>query len=689
MAAYASKLIQSNTEDSDQRSSGWVIAIVRYLEPSTMADSNGFPSKVLVIQNDATSVSVSNPKSNFGKTCSINLKCTDVWYPSSVSPGDWVFVWMHKTQKELDRVTANVNKIQNGGSVGNALCDQNSGLKFAGRIINISHNDSVSTSGVRAINQTIQAQAFLEFATSVYYTARATSFLKDVANPTATLVEGIQDKGLDDVLGRLARKYREVYVKEDGIPTPDEIIALYFIIIMGIDRDKFNETIGANGIFNNGIHVPDSVARIFNKPKAKKLWQIMNVYLGIQKHSDQTPWYKGFSPSVQETEEEVFKRTPVRCKGFVPYQPSLWENINVWTILNNYLNPVCNEMYTALRINEQGKIIPTLTVREKPFSTGLFDAIATNTFGPGGAATKAKGIETKPEADPWEQANQRNENEAQSTGRLVKDAINTLSNKLNKNTLASQAFSASVKKSSTTRTLYGSLPRWQISESIVKSFSFNSSEANRINFVQVWGRSATLDFLGIKGLSAAQLQGFQFNNGNFFVDRKDITRNGLRAYIAQSNYDVSWGESAQFFAPLWAQMSADWLFNGHLKVNGTLTTTGIVEPICEGDNLEYRGILFHIESVSHQAQLSATGQKIWTTSISLSNGIMAKSVNDPNGVPSYVTYQGKSGNGLVRREGYTQPIAPGSTEAQTRLGDESKNTLGDAINKIIGKKGIY
>lgn len=66
---------------------------------------------------------------------------------------------------------------------------------------------------------------------------------------------------------------------------------------------------------------------------------------------------------------------------------------------------------------------------------------------------------------------------------------------------------------------------------------------------------------------------------------------------------------------------SDFFFNQHLKLNGTITSSGIQEPIAVGDNLEFDGNIFHIESVAHQYSVNADGSKSFITQLQLSNGM--------------------------------------------------------------------
>lgn len=682
------RVISQNTEDleggSDQRSSSWVVGIVRYIHPVsnpevkegvTPPKDEENKTSMVVIQSDVISVNIQNNKKSFGKMCNLALKTTNFWYPSKVSPGDWVFVWMQDSVEAAERIARDVENISKLTPAGSRLVGPDSGLKFVGRVVGVNASDSVSPSGRRVLNVGITAQGFLEFATSVFYTASAQALLNELSQAAGenssqlerasidfnrkNWTEEIQFDYLEDRLKKLAKTFKDYSIGGTGDPTPDVIIALYYILIMGITGDgSANDVVeGVKGTYNSGIHLPPQVSLIFKgNTNAKKLWEITDVVLGIQQYAttdasnvfNNPNWYKSFTPKLAKTEEGVFKKTNFRTRGFVVFRPTLWQNENVWSILNQNLNPVCNEMYTSLRINSNGKIVPTLTVREKPFGTGLF-----NKF-------------TQRKLDPLFLSRTRNPVSNPIEVNEPQDLSQTLDIFKTDIPLPSKKEVVFSTQSKLPRSMYGNLPRWIIMDNMVRSYNYGTNEANRVNFVQVWGRSEQQEFLGLN-INVDIFMAAQFAQNNFFFDEKDIARNGLRAYIATSNYDVYFNESRTGnlkggFAQEWARMNADWLFNGHLKYSATLVTNGIVDPVTEGDNLEYRGILYHIESVTHSASIGANGAKTWTTTFQLSNGVIADSLRNPDSVPLYPGYQPEE------REKFSWPDAPGLSYDERRVG---------------------
>jgi hypothetical protein len=128
----------------------------------------------------------------------------------------------------------------------------------------------------------------------------------------------------------------------------------------------------------------------------------------------------------------------------------------------------------------------------------------------------------------------------------------------------------------------------------------------------------------------------------------------------------------------WITVKTDILFGMHLKLTGTLDCFGIFEPICEGDNVEWDGVVFHIESVSHTCGI-IDGKKHFMTNLALSNGIK---LDTSDGSSMFVG----TGRGSLDLTGYNpgivfenRAIKPG--KEQERSGDF--NAPGDTNGEVM------
>jgi hypothetical protein len=221
-------------------------------------------------------------------------------------------------------------------------------------------------------------------------------------------------------------------------------------------------------------------------------------------------------------------------------------------------------------------------------------------------------------------------------------------------------------------TFFHSLPRWKLWPERTRGVHLGRDEALRINFVQVFGRS--------EAISSNANVGYQIVQGNYVVDKEDIQRNGLRPFIATSPFDypadASKAQSATM-APIWAKILGDFLIGGHLKMSGTIECSGIEEPIQPGDNLEFEGNVYHIESVSHSMEVTATRTKIFKTILNLSMGLSSDTSS------SKVAYSEMKYTDADSKRALEDPssIRPGVSDSQYLPGASNRAQSTEKTNK--------
>jgi hypothetical protein len=621
--------------------SSWLVVFVRYAVPVSSFSSNVRDllaiksTDPMIIESDCIACTIVNSKSSFAKQCTLQMKSGDVYYPYAVAPGDWCIVWMLNDQVQINAL---VDTLRGNGQ--KDLNDFDSGLKFAGRVLGCGAVDEVADGGVRTISQTVSCQAFLELSTSIYFTDAAKLALFPVTAPAAGGASPVADPNAQmayeqNIRANFAAKYN---LKYGGLMTnyltlfdqkaqtaglsPDTVISAMVLMTLGIDPSITNEfnspqnSLVVKGTFNDAIAVPQKVAKILGSPAATKLYELYSFYFGVQKYANsanRTPW-NYFTPKVAESgngAESSFNFCTNKLEGKIFFHPPLWSNRTIWSIWNDYLNPVVNEMYTCMKVvpSDTGKgiISPTVVVREIPLSTSLYSHLVN------------RDIQIKNKSD-----HTLNNDPTLKTGI---DLINQ-------------------EARTKTRTFFAELPRWVIDESMVISVNTTTDENDRVNFVQVWGTGGNeLSGSVTSDASATIIDGIkidQLNLGNWFVDEKDIQRNGLRMDTTESQFDFVLGsKNSRTRTPIWARMRADWLFNGQLKPKGTIVLVGVNEPICEGDNCEVRGVVYHINQVQHQGAIVGSNKRFRTT-LSVSNGILAKSLLSTTStrMPMYPNTQG-------------------------------------------------
>jgi hypothetical protein len=162
-------------------------------------------------------------------------------------------------------------------------------------------------------------------------------------------------------------------------------------------------------------------------------------------------------------------------------------------------------------------------------------------------------------------------------------------------------------------TPFRSLPRWLVTDKIITNFSLGKSDSMRINFVRIQG-VAQLNPAAVQNAARAVVPPVS--------DAVDIQRNGLRGYVTAIN--STFGLDAVASTKKWTALVTDRIMGSHLKLSGTVALTGVQEPIAVGDNLEYDGFVFHIETVEHSLNVASnSGFKQFSTSLAISNGVPA------------------------------------------------------------------
>lgn len=719
------------------RSPSWCVAIVRYKTPATAYARNNElleTKPLLILYNDCIAINIVNNKNNYIKSCNITLKSGEEYYLNAVAPGDWVFVWIHNYDEHIQNIISHLQAINKAPS--GVFNNWDSGLKFVGRITNISTSDTITPQGIRRIDQTILAESFIELSSSVYYTQIASDQLMGkltMANSDSSTTQTsgnstlslalLTESGIESALGKgLGKKFQNFFAPQGEIvmyPKPDQAIAFYLIIAMGIKIDFAMQILNkdskiAEGIISRAIKIPPIVAKIMGKPNATYLWQLYNIYLGIQKYPAKgANVWEQFSPqssvfrvtSLKEGEGEVFFKSPHRLKGWVPFFPTPWDNKTLWGILNEYLNPIVNELYTSLRINKYNRISLSITAREYPFGTQLYNRLSLHKIlnSSEDYEHSKKMIQQstqKKQSQSRKAAFGQSNHPTSDLSKFLEEVRSSNQTKIQTSTfgLSEEELRqlAAGKTPKIVRTHYKEIPRWIIDESLVLSVNLTTSESQRCNFVIVWG-SNQFSYIAQPLQDASQTGGINSNNsievykmfqmaaGNMIMDRADMQRHGLRAVAAETPFDFPLAPIT--YCGVFAKLIADWMFNGHLRPYGTVVLTGLHEPIVEGDNIELRGIVFHIERVEHRAMIN-NGVKTFITILSISRGILAWSLDSPNStLPLYPIDEISTLKDLLYTPGTTQNTPYETSSVPTTISNPPLRELSD-YNAFGAKKFI-
>lgn len=570
-----------------------IIAVYRYKYPVTFSRESGtsfVPPSVdnlepiyglrtpnLIVVEDIEQLSVSHSKGNHVGQLSASLR-PGANYLTEMFPGDWIVCWIVNSQPQFESVLARVKASQQA----NLFQD---GLKFIGKVQSVRKQISQAPTGTRTSRYAISAASFSEFDASVYYEP----YLASESVGLATEYLQKTGKKISDFL-------------KGGIISGDEAIGLYFSVFFGTGVPKNKQfqptglpdiTAGADSPLT--FIVPNDVAQILGvqsptKPGGRFGWvDICNRIRGIQKYSfSQTENLAGIAQLSEDAQSPrlaaIFMpdgaddtSRDLRCNvpisgSFLPTVAQMDGNKTVWSILQQYLNPAINEIYTCLRMSPSG-VMPTLVARQLPFSSDVVDEVY-----------KPKELVTR--------------DISHLKGKALAAASETL-----------QIWN-STRELDITR--FTELPRWRIPAILVRDLNIGRSDATRHNFIHVYAQS---------GMPTDNRTAFLVKDPPV-VDELDIVRSGLRPYF--QTVACSPQESQLRASGPWMHILSDILMGQHMSLNGSIQIVGVQSPICPGDNCQVDDYIFHIESVTHSFSAAPNGRTSFSTALSLTYGAKAE-----------------------------------------------------------------
>ena len=610
----------------------WVIAIFRQKNPATWKRSSGksfttdlskgveiFPDP-LIIADDCFSLSVTNSKSNHVTSLNAGLYATED-YLQLINPGDWMFAWMVQKESIFKSLLTRIKEKKDP-------CNFfNDGLKFFGKVTTIRKQLIQNPAGPRMARYSMTGAGFTELDASLYY------------NP---YLQNKQDQ-LATQFGRFGYDINDLIDKNAGGITANKAIPQILDVMLGkgvptnlkrTNPDDIKNTYGTEG--DSAYVLPVEVGTILNKTITSKKGGIgyadlVELLVGVQEYNqtdedvnESRPEGPGKIEGEVVSEEVALSFQPKGAESsgsrrftenqdllgsFLPTPPQFIGK-TVWNILREYINPACNELYSTLRVNPDGYVVPTIVARQLPFTTEL--------------------------------------------ARLPIPSTKFLS-----------------------------VPRWEIHPILIKSADYGRSDALRFNFIDVIPISSSAGALNTSALTVTFPP---------YWDAIDIARSGLRPYNPTIN--AYGGDTRNDSIRHWKDLITDILMGQHLTFSGTLSCVGIQSPICVGDNVEFDGIVFHIESVMHACSISPDGHKTFQTNLNLTNGQNVKqdAASDLSIYPHLSVFDAQLNKydpsvdsyGTIKRGDNEKRVNSGVINGNNNLEDESSS-----INELgVSDKGV-
>lgn len=352
--------IYRNTSDSHQVSPGYVVTFLRWDNRDTL-NYSGDPQelrKPLVVINDAVSVTVNNTKQGLAPTASIILKGGDLNYKTAVHPGDFVFINLLNWESDVIRV---YNKAINLKPI-NTYGD---GFKGFFKIQSVVKNLLVDPkTGTKTLTYTVTAAGFTEFNNVIYY------------NPA--IAAALKDKGAVSLYSTLIGEFYQDNLKANA--KVNTIVKSLFNILIG--KSRRSQDVKVKNFGETNFKVPAQVGRLLGRSQpAKFATDIYNYVVGIWGSFSSgsaagsnigSGFNQGFS---KESKEPMgnFWNAPKELQGNKQVFIENWNNATAWSIINQNINNTLNEIYTTYRVDPFNKVMPTVVVRQKPFTTDHYN----------------------------------------------------------------------------------------------------------------------------------------------------------------------------------------------------------------------------------------------------------------------------------------------------------------------------
>jgi hypothetical protein len=551
-------------------SADWLMAVVRVKYPMTYrrrdkaSFSTFFPratevrGKTLIIHGGISSLQVSSTKSNHLSTLGATLLPGDVNYLSEVLPGDYLVAWMLNDEQRTKNL---IERIREGKACNNF----SDGIKFFGKVESLQKSLTQSPEGHRNVRYSLQGTGFSEFDATLFYNPHLQEKIPSIGRFFARITEGFNklvgqnSKGPNYIDVNHAIPFFVDMLLGSGVPTN---------LGRGNSDPRLKATAGLEGDYS--YIIPKEFAALIGKTKSSKdggafaAADVIEIQHGVQLYNQDKGMQtsvlsKEFAKSHDYDDTDIRKAAIFSCDGqdvgtrrytgtpmlgrFLPQIPQ-FTNSTVWSILSQYLNSACNEMYVCLKPNGFGRVVPTLTIRQLPFSSGLG-------------------------------------------------------------------------KTPFPITRFLDLPRWKVPSVIVRSVQLGRSNALRFNWIHV---------VGVNPNQGSSADASQTVRNPPFRDELDISRSGLRNYSAK--IPCSWedindniNKNGHTAAQDWMTLLSDILMGQHLTLTGSMSTQGIPSPIAPGDNIEWDGVVLHIESVTHNCSITPDGKKSFLTTLTLTHGM--------------------------------------------------------------------
>ncbi|WNM70153.1 hypothetical protein [Myxococcus phage Mx1] len=352
-------------------------------EVSSRDGAEAFPVEedyeLLIADTDISAWTVQSGKTSHTSQCQLSMTSVYNNYVAELAPGDWMGFWAFNNRGDYERVKKLVIAKQRCNAF-------NDGLKFLGRVESVRRTRVRQPMGGLSVSYSVTGTGFGEFDSYIYYNpiikARYTTALQwmmDFGGSANDLILGTSlKKGIitsQDVLPKLISICLGVgpFSGNNSIPTGQ----------LDISDDYRGSVPGSlQGTPNRGYLIPATVGAWMLgsdtssvKDAGLSYADLLRGYVGIQRYwssigTPDQPW-QGFIPDYATIERNTYLMRQ-DLTGEFRILTMHFDQRSVWSLLQTYVNEPVDEMFTAMRVDHTGHVMPSLIVRQTPFTTDWY-----------------------------------------------------------------------------------------------------------------------------------------------------------------------------------------------------------------------------------------------------------------------------------------------------------------------------
>lgn len=382
-------LLEPNSGDSHQSSPYWLALIVRFgikdtvnrefmrgnipLEANVskpeVRDNPVEEAEPLLLEHEVQAWSIDQSKASPQGIGTFQLHHAGVDFRQEITAGDWILFWAFDNQDDYLRIRQNLR--QNPRLRSNAFMD---GFKFMGRVQGVRRRRRRNGStGAPSTTYTLTATAFSEFSYTIYY------------HPA---MKGKYGQNLFQHMVDFGGEINN-YLLAGPVSAGDAIPAL-LKVCMGLGpSDEWKSGINPTPVGgttppppllaspNGRLLVPATVSQVVlgdavgQQVQSRTYVDLLKSQIGVQRYSTQGVARRNadsaYSAFVARGFTQDINNTFLQGE-FLPYAIDFNQK-TMWSVLQTYANEPINELYTTLRVDPDGYIMPSFIARQMPFSS--------------------------------------------------------------------------------------------------------------------------------------------------------------------------------------------------------------------------------------------------------------------------------------------------------------------------------